>query len=45
MIEAHRGITDGVGAILETLAGEVDASPVALAINKIDKVKSEALLA
>ena len=45
MIEAHRGITDGVRAILETLAERAGASPVALAINKIDKVKSEVLLA
>lgn len=45
MIEAHRGMTDGVKAILETLAGRAGKSPVALAINKIDKVKSEILLA
>ncbi len=44
MIEAHRGITDGVRVILETLAERAGASPVALAINKIDKVKSEVLL-
>ncbi|PJI92930.1 GTP-binding protein Era [Yoonia maricola] len=45
MIEAHRGITDGVKAILETLSERAGKSPVALAINKIDKVKSEVLLA
>lgn len=45
MIEAHRGMTDGVKVILETLAGRAGKSPVALAINKIDKVKSEILLA
>ena len=45
MIEAHRGITDGVRAILETLGERAGKSPVALAINKIDKVKSEVLLA
>ena len=45
MIEAHRGITDGVKAILETLEDRAGKSPVALAINKIDKVKSEVLLA
>lgn len=45
MIEAHRGVTDGVKAILETLGERAGKSPVALAINKIDKVKSEVLLA
>ncbi|WP_341368280.1 GTPase Era [Yoonia sp. BS5-3] len=45
MIEAHRGMTDGVKAILETLDERAGKSPVALAINKIDKVKSEVLLA
>ncbi|MBN8290929.1 GTPase Era [Rhodobacter sp. NTK016B] len=46
LIEAHRGMTDGVKAILEAL--ETRANPrqkVALAINKIDKVKAEVLLA
>ncbi|WP_411892641.1 GTPase Era [Yoonia sp. SDW83-1] len=45
MVEAHRGVTDGVKTILETLADRAGKSPVALAINKIDKVKSEVLLA
>jgi GTP-binding protein Era len=45
MIEAHRGVTSGVKAILETLAERTGKSPVALVINKIDKVKSEVLLA
>ncbi len=45
MIEAHRGMTEGVSAILEILAERAGKSPVALAINKIDKVKSEVLLA
>ncbi len=45
MIEAHRGVTSGVKAILETLSERSGKSPVALAINKIDKVKSEVLLA
>ena len=44
MIEAHRGMSEGVKAILETLHDRAGKSPVALAINKIDKVKSEALL-
>ncbi len=45
MIEAHRGVTEGVKAIIETLSERAGKSPVALAINKIDKVKSEVLLA
>ncbi|MEM6406904.1 MAG: GTPase Era [Pseudomonadota bacterium] len=44
MVEAHRGITDGVRAILDGLGERVGTARVALAINKIDKVKSEALL-
>ncbi|WP_415184236.1 GTPase Era [Phaeovulum sp.] len=45
LIEAHRGITEGVKAILEALNERVGAHPVALAINKIDRVKAETLLA
>ena len=45
LIEAHRGLTEGVQAILDTLAGKVSPNrTVALAINKIDRVKAEALL-
>ncbi|MEL7464101.1 MAG: GTPase Era [Pseudomonadota bacterium] len=44
LIEAHRGITEGVERILETLAERPNAK-VALIINKIDRVKAEALLA
>jgi GTP-binding protein Era len=44
LIEAHRGLTEGVRAILETLADRVGRTPVALVINKIDRVKAEALL-
>ncbi|QEE34465.1 GTPase Era [Octadecabacter sp. SW4] len=44
MIEAHRGITPGVEAILEKLAEVGEGRTVALAINKIDRVKSEQLL-
>ncbi len=44
LIEAHRGITDGVKAILEGLAERAGEMPVVLAINKIDRVKSDALL-
>lgn len=45
LIEAHRGLTEGVQAILDRIAGELPKDkPVALAINKIDRVKAEALL-
>lgn len=45
LIEAHRGLTEGVRTILEGLADKAGERPVALAINKIDRVKAEALLA
>ncbi|MFK7752325.1 MAG: GTPase Era [Sedimentitalea sp.] len=45
LIEAHRGLTEGVSAILENLAEVAGTRPVALAINKIDRVKAETLLA
>jgi len=45
MVEAHRGITEGVKAILASLNERTDAAKVALAINKIDKVPTEKLLA
>ncbi|MBR9842080.1 MAG: GTPase Era [Rhodobacteraceae bacterium] len=44
LIEAHRGITEGVEKILEGLGEMPKGRKVALAINKIDKVKSEVLL-
>jgi len=45
LVEAHRGLTDGVQAILTALAERMaEGRRVALAINKIDKVKAEALL-
>ena len=44
LVEAHRGITDGVERILEELPKAVKSQSVALAINKIDRVKSDALL-
>lgn len=45
MVEAHRGITEGVNAILEGLEAQVPAGvPVILVINKIDKVKPVNLL-
>ncbi|MBO9453826.1 GTPase Era [Paracoccus sp. R12_1] len=45
LIEAHRGLTDGAQAIIDQLAALDRKTPVALIINKIDRVKSEALLA
>ncbi|MBK0400054.1 GTPase Era [Limibaculum sp. M0105] len=46
MVEAQRGVTEGVKAILEALESHVrPGKPVALAINKIDRVKRETLLA
>ena len=45
MIEAHRGITPGVEAIIESLSDRVGKAPVALAINKIDRVERSVLLA
>ncbi|UZD90449.1 GTPase Era [Cognatishimia activa] len=44
MVEAHRGITEGVERILEGLEEIGEGRKVALAINKIDMVKSEKLL-
>ena len=44
LVEAHRGITEGVERILEELPKTVKSKTVALAINKIDRVKSDALL-
>ena len=44
MIEAHRGMTDGVKSILDAISERAGHAHVALAINKIDKVKSEVLL-
>ena len=44
LIEAHRGITEGVERILETLDGIGGTRRVALAINKIDRVQAETLL-
>ncbi|MBK5934840.1 GTP-binding protein Era [Rhodovulum imhoffii] len=46
LVEAHRGLTDGVQTILEALNERLaEGQAVALAINKIDRVKAEALLA
>lgn len=43
LVEAHRGITDGVEAILDAI-DERTQRPVALIINKIDRIKAEHLL-
>ena len=46
LIEAHRGLTEGAKAIIDRLKDEMPTGkPVALAINKIDRVKAETLLA
>ncbi|WP_461305675.1 GTPase Era [Albidovulum sp.] len=46
LVEAHRGMTEGVHAILETLREQAASGKrIALAINKIDRVKAPALLA
>ena len=46
LVEAHRGITDGVSSILDTLAEQMPPDRlVALAINKIDRVEAPVLLA
>jgi len=44
LVEAHRGVTEGVARILDALPEATRGREVALAINKIDRVKSEALL-
>ena len=46
LIEAHRGLTEGVQAILDAMKERVGQNQrVALAINKIDRVKAAVLLA
>lgn len=42
LVEAHRGLTEGVRSIIDALKDRTGR--VALAINKIDRVKAEALL-
>jgi GTP-binding protein Era len=44
LIEAHRGVTEGVERILEELGNIATGRRVALAINKIDRVQAEVLL-
>ena len=46
LVEAHRGLTDGVQAILDALKQRANPDQrVALAINKIDRVQRDVLLA
>ena len=44
LVEAHRGVTEGVERILETLSQHETKKPIALVVNKIDRVKREKLL-
>jgi GTP-binding protein Era len=44
LVEAHRGLTPGVEAILAALDERAPGATVALAINKVDRVRPEALL-
>ncbi len=44
MVEAHRGVSDGVRRIIEGLGDIGQGRRVALAINKIDRVESQVLL-
>ena len=46
LIEAHRGLTDGVARIIDAMRDRIpQGQAVALAINKIDRVRAEVLLA
>ena len=45
LLEAHRGLTDGAQAIIDQLREHAGKTPVALVINKIDRVKADVLLA
>jgi GTP-binding protein Era len=46
MVEAHRGVTEGVEAILQRLGEHLSpAKRVALVVNKIDRVRRDTLLA
>jgi GTP-binding protein Era len=44
LIEAHRGLTEGVRAILDALDEKAGGRRIALAINKIDRVEAPRLL-
>ncbi len=45
LIEAHRGVTEGVEAIVEGLDERTKGRKVVLAVNKIDRVEAPVLLA
>jgi GTP-binding protein Era len=45
LIEAHRGVTEGVERILADLSAKTHGHMIALAINKIDRVEASSLLA
>ncbi|MBT9245646.1 GTPase Era [Gemmobacter fulvus] len=46
LVEAHRGLTEGTKAIIDAIRDRIPrGQKVALAINKIDRVKAETLLA
>ena len=46
LVEAHRGLTEGTAAIIDAMKDRIpQGQQVALAINKIDRVKAENLLA
>ena len=45
LVEAQRGVTEGVERILETLAQHETTRPIALVVNKIDRVRRDVLLA
>ena len=45
LVEAQRGITPGVQSILDALSERVKGQKIALAINKIDRVERDKLLA
>jgi len=44
LVEAHRGVTEGVEAILEGIPRHLPRAEIALAINKIDRVPRDRLL-
>lgn len=45
LMEAHRGITEGLGRIMDELPERIGDKPLALVVNKIDRVPREELLA
>ncbi len=45
LVEAHRGVTEGVEKILESLSERTHERTIALVINKIDRVEAPVLLA